>query len=128
MNEDETRRRALGSRLASARKAKGLTQQQVADLFQISKGTVSAWEKGGGVPDALRLARLANQYEVSADALLRDDHLSAEAMRVAAQYDSLSSAQRRMFNAMWTAFVEQASTAGPHIDGTPQPRDNPNDE
>ena len=48
-------RQGFGLRLKAAREAKGLTQQQVADKFDVKKATVSAWETGVGVPDALRL-------------------------------------------------------------------------
>lgn len=96
----------------AARRARDLTQQEVADHFGVSKGTVSAWEKGGGVPDALRLARLAKLYRVTADSLLWDDALTMEAIQFGAQFDALTDRQRRTFRAMWLAYFEQAKTDG----------------
>jgi putative transcriptional regulator len=98
----------LGLRLKSAREAKEMTQQAVADLFGVNKATVSAWETGAGAPDALRLRRLARLYDVSADAILWDDSLTTEAMRFAAQFDALNDKQQRSFRAMWLAYFEEA--------------------
>lgn len=97
----------FGMRLAAARGLKP-TQQEVADRLGVTKGTVSAWEKGRGLPDALRLRQLAKLYGVSADSLLWEDSLSPEAMQFAADFDHLTEAQRRTFKAVWTAFIAQA--------------------
>lgn len=56
--------------LQTLRKAKGLTQQQVADYLHISNKTVSKWETGQVMPDILTIKALAELYEVSVDELL----------------------------------------------------------
>lgn len=103
-------RRGLGLRLASARKNKKLTQDQVADKFSLNKATVSAWETGRGVPDALMLRALAKLYDTSSDALLWEDSLSPEAMQFAAEFDSLNEAQKRTLHAMWMAYIRESAT------------------
>ena len=70
--------------------------------------TVSAWETGRGLPDALTMKRLAKLYGVSAESLLWDNAPSLEAMQIAAQFDSLTVKQRETFRAVWMAFVESA--------------------
>lgn len=60
----------FGKRLKKAREACDLTQLDVAKRFDVGKGTVSAWENGGGDPGALRLGKLARMYRTTADALL----------------------------------------------------------
>ena len=110
MTEDEQLRTGLGQRLAAARKARGLTQDQVAAALDTKKGTVSAWEKARGVPDALRLARLAKRYETTADLLLWDTAPTMEAIRFAVQFDALNDRQQRAFKAMWLAYFEQAAS------------------
>lgn len=113
MNPDEPmsdpERKSFGMRLKAAREAKELTQQQVADHFGVKKGTVSAWEMGGGVPDALRLRRLARLYNVSADALLWENALSNEAMQFAAVFDSLAERQKTTLKTVMMAFVQEAA-------------------
>lgn len=103
-------RRGLGMRLASARQAKGFTQTDIAVRFSVSKGTVSAWETGRGIPDALTLRELAKIYDVSADSLLWEDSLSPEAMKFAAAFDSLNEQQRRTLNAIWMAYVQESAS------------------
>lgn len=102
----------LGMRLSSARRDKKLTQEEVADKFSLNKATVSAWETGRGVPDALTLRALAKLYDTSADALLWEDSLSPEAMQFAAEFDSLNETQKRTLKAMWMAYIRESATDG----------------
>jgi len=103
-------RRGLGMRLASARQNKNLTQQDVATRFSLNKATVSAWETGRGVPDALTLRDLAKLYDVSADGLLWEDSLTPEAMKFAAAFDGLNEQQKRTLNAIWMAYIQESAT------------------
>lgn len=103
-------RKNFGLRLAAARAGKKLTQQDVADRFSVNKATVSAWETGRGIPDALVLRALAKLYDVSADALLWAESLTPAAMRIAAGYDDLKDDQRKKFDNMWLGFYASAAT------------------
>ena len=49
----------LNERLKNLRLAKGLTLQQVGDVFGISPASVSSWEKGKNQPDSRKLSVLA---------------------------------------------------------------------
>lgn len=60
----------LNERIASVRKAAGLTQEQLGELAGVSRQAVSKWESGQAVPDALTLAALCRKLHVSADYLL----------------------------------------------------------
>ena len=51
--------------LKAYRKAKGLTQEELAVRLHVVRQTVSKWEKGLSVPDADLLVRLAEVLEVS---------------------------------------------------------------
>lgn len=66
----ELERVAFGRRLADARQAKGLTQDDIAAIFDISKQAVSHWERGRNQPTAEQLSILARELQVSADWLL----------------------------------------------------------
>jgi transcriptional regulator with XRE-family HTH domain len=50
----------IGTRIRELRKAKGLTLQQLADVFGISRASVSEWESGRSKPDGGRLLKLAD--------------------------------------------------------------------
>lgn len=59
-----------GLRLKEARKQKGLTQAEVAEMVGISQSGFSAWESGKTRIDAQSLSKLAALYGVSTDYLL----------------------------------------------------------
>lgn len=54
----------IGSFLKKLRKEKELTQEQLAEHFNISDRTVSRWENGNNMPDLSILVELANFYDV----------------------------------------------------------------
>ncbi len=64
--------RSFSERLKAYRKQKGLTQQQLADLLNISNKSVSRWESEGGYPDIELLAPLAKALGVTVDELLSE--------------------------------------------------------
>ena len=60
----------LNERLKNLRLAKGLTLQQVGDVFGISAASVSSWEKGKNQPDSRKLSELAEILGSSVEFLL----------------------------------------------------------
>ncbi len=63
----------FGGNLRALRNKKGLTQEQAAELLNVSKQSVSRWETGVTWPDITFLPQLASFYGVSVDALLGAD-------------------------------------------------------
>lgn len=61
----------MGERLSLARRAVGLTQQQVAELLGVARTTVTAIEAGGRSPRPDELVKLAQLYNRSVGDLLR---------------------------------------------------------
>lgn len=69
----------IGMRLAEARKARGLTQQQVADMLGVARTTITAVEKGTRGPRAEELLQMASLYGRQVGSLVRsslDEHSS----------------------------------------------------
>lgn len=60
----------LQDRIAAVRKAAGLTQEQLGELVGVTRQAVSKWESGQTVPDALTIAKLCKELNVSADYVL----------------------------------------------------------
>lgn len=60
----------LNENLRKERIEKGLTQVELAKIFNVSKQTVSNWESGKRTPDAKTIEELADFYEVTVDHLL----------------------------------------------------------
>ena len=54
----------IGEFLKELRKEKGLTQEQLAEQFNVSRRSVSRWETGSNMPDLSMLIILAEYYEV----------------------------------------------------------------
>lgn len=64
---------SLGNNIRAFRKNKGLTQEELADLLNITPQAVSRWESAVGMPDVSMLIPLAQTLGVSTDALLGYD-------------------------------------------------------
>lgn len=60
----------LGSQIARFRKEKGLKQDQLAELLNVTPQAVSKWENDLSCPDVLTLPRLAEILGVTTDELL----------------------------------------------------------
>lgn len=54
----------IGKKIKQLRKSRGLKQQVIADMFQVTRGTVSNWEIGRRMPDVKTLEKLASYYNV----------------------------------------------------------------
>ena len=62
--------RELAVHIQKERKAKGLTQEQLAEELGVSRQAVSKWESGQSIPDVDKLAALSRFFGVTADSLL----------------------------------------------------------
>lgn len=60
-----------GDFLRSLRKAKGLTQEDVAARLMLSPKTISRWESGLGLPDISIITDIATLYDVTVDEILK---------------------------------------------------------
>ena len=60
----------IGSRIAGARKAKGMTQEELANILSVSSQAVSKWENDASCPDISLLPRLAKELGLTTDELL----------------------------------------------------------
>ena len=64
--------KAIGRRIKTARENKRLTQEQLAELVDLSPMHVSVIERGVKLPKLETLINIANVLDVSADVLLQD--------------------------------------------------------
>lgn len=58
--------------LQTLRKAKGLSQEKLAEFLGISRQAVAKWEVGQSYPDIARLISLSDLFKVSIDKLVND--------------------------------------------------------
>ena len=64
--------KAIGRRIKTARERKRLTQEQLAELIDLSPMHISVIERGVKLPKLETLINIANVLDVSADVLLQD--------------------------------------------------------
>lgn len=64
--------KAIGRRIKAARERKKLTQEQLAELVDLSPMHISVIERGVKLPKLETLINIANILDVSADVLLQD--------------------------------------------------------
>ncbi len=59
----------IGENIASLRKEKKLTQEELAEILEVSRQTISKWELNDTSPDLKQAKKIAEYFEVSLDAL-----------------------------------------------------------
>lgn len=64
----------IGIKINKLRKEKGLSQEELASLLNVSRQTISKWESNNGLPDAYNLVELSKLFNVTTDYLLRDEY------------------------------------------------------
>lgn len=66
-------------KLKELRENRGLTQRDLAQALNISKGSVGMWESTDRIPNSKRLQQIANYFKISMDELIgREDFTPAE--------------------------------------------------
>lgn len=62
----------LGEKITRLRKERGLSQEELSSVLNVSRQAVSKWETGDATPDVERVVALAEYFGVTTDWLLRD--------------------------------------------------------
>lgn len=63
----------IGSKLKKARNEKGITQEQAAELLDVSRQTISNWENNKSYPDIISVIKMSDIYSISLDHLLKEE-------------------------------------------------------
>ena len=86
----------IGSFLKKLRNEKGLTQEQIAEKFNVSRRTVTRWETGANMPDLGILVEVADFYDVDLRELFdgerkseRMDKELEQTVKQAAEYSNM---------------------------------------
>ena len=70
----------LGKRIYDIRKSNGLTQEQFANMFSVTRQAVSNWENDKAYPDLHTLVEISNQFNITLDVLLKEDERMIESI------------------------------------------------
>lgn len=63
----------FSEKLVMLRKKRGMSQEQLAELLDVSRQSVSKWEAQQALPETAKIIMIANVFDVSIDTLLKDD-------------------------------------------------------
>ena len=118
-----------GERIRELRKARGLNQEQLAELASLNRVTVAKYESGRIEPGAQALSRIADALEVSTDVLLgRSEEVpdpvprprTTEAKIISGGIDRLPKEQREQaLNVMRAMFAQHTELfEGGDVNGT----------
>lgn len=67
---------SFGLRLTELRKNAGLSQEEMADLLDVSRQSISKWENDKAYPEMTRLLFMSDYFKVSLDYLMRGTETS----------------------------------------------------
>ena len=63
----------IGEQINNLRKQHGLSQDDFANLFHVSRQTVSNWENSKSYPDLEMIIKISDYFKISVDELLKND-------------------------------------------------------
>ena len=110
----------IGKFIAECRKAKGMTQMQLAESLGITDRAVSKWETGKTMPDSSIMLELCGLLEITVNDLLNGERISAEdyAQKVEAQLIAVmqekeqSDKKMGLFGAVFTSVAAVLAIVG----------------
>ena len=70
---------SFSENLKAIRQEKNISQEQLAEMLNVSRQAVSKWEQSVGYPETENLIQIAKKLDVSLDTLLLDNQLVEEA-------------------------------------------------
>ncbi|MDE6214266.1 MAG: helix-turn-helix domain-containing protein [Lachnospiraceae bacterium] len=92
--------RKTGNFLKDLRKKKGLTQEQLAEHFNVSSRTVSRWETGSNMPDLSILIEIADFYDVDIREIIdgerKSENMDNETKNTLKKVAEYSGAEKKM--------------------------------
>ncbi len=104
----------IEERIQELRKAKGLSQEQLADILGVSRQAVSKWEGGQSLPEVEKLLAMSELFEVPVDYILKAEFQPKQNERNGARLGAqiLYAAATMLFA------IAVAATLGQASDGT----------
>lgn len=70
----------LGQTIVKLRKDNGLTQEDFANKYNVTRQTVSNWENEKSYPDLLTLVKISDDFGISLDTMLKENPNMTEEM------------------------------------------------
>lgn len=65
----------LGNKIQEIRKKNKMSQEEFAEVFNVTRQTISSWENSKSYPDIETLVKLSDKFNISLDILLKEDKI-----------------------------------------------------
>lgn len=65
----------LGNKIQEIRKKNKMSQEEFAEVFNVTRQTISSWENSKSYPDIETLIKLSDKFDISLDILLKEDKI-----------------------------------------------------
>lgn len=80
----------IGEQIQKLRISRGLTQERLAELLEVSRQSISKWELGQAVPDVEKIIRMSELFDVSTDTILlkntKEDEVTSNPLHLGSVY------------------------------------------
>lgn len=63
----------LGNKILEIRKKNKMSQEEFAEVFNVTRQTISSWENSKSYPDIETLVKISDKFDISLDILLKED-------------------------------------------------------
>ena len=95
----------FGQRLYELRRSKNISQEEFAELLDVSRQSISKWENDKAYPEMTRLLFMSDYFDVSLDYLMRGTEAPQSKQEADKNYDA------RDWLLVWNTFVTNLSAA-----------------
>jgi len=96
--QKEEQHMEFSEKLLTLRKAKTLTQEELAEKLNVSRQSVSKWESGQAVPELDKIVAISTVFDVTTDYLLKSseiDDLSVKTEMLEKQQEQMLAREKR---------------------------------
>ena len=95
----------FGQRLYELRRSKNISQEEFAELLDVSRQSISKWENDKAYPEMTRLLFMSDYFDVSLDYLMRGTEAPQNKQEADKNYDA------KDWLLVWNTFVTNLSAA-----------------
>lgn len=97
---------SFGNRLYELRRSKNISQEELAELLDVSRQSISKWENDKAYPEMTRLLFMSDYFGVSLDYLMRGTDNTQEVKR--AESKSMTYQAENLMK-LWNTFISNLS-------------------
>ena len=95
----------FGERLYELRKQKNISQEELAELLDVSRQSISKWENDKAYPEMTRLLFMSDYFRVSLDYLMRGAPTEENIGNTSLEY------RAKNFATAWNSFISNLSSS-----------------